>query len=229
MSLAPPAREILFPLFAFNVEVSRAPWVTEEPMIAEMRLQWWRDALDEIGQGGQPRAHEVVTPLAKVLAGQEVADLDALVAARRWDIYKDSFEDAAHFESYLDATSGGLYRTAARIMGSSRIEEVSRVARAAGLANLFRAVPELEARGRKPLIDGRAKAVGELARAALSDLSAAEARLDGAGRAALRPAWQSAAVLRQVAKAPGRVAAGAIALNPLSDRLALASRALRGR
>ena len=45
------ARKVLFPLYAFNLEVARAPWVTEEPMIAEMRLQWWRDALGEIGGG----------------------------------------------------------------------------------------------------------------------------------------------------------------------------------
>ncbi|TNF18762.1 MAG: phytoene synthase, partial [Rhodobacteraceae bacterium] len=36
------ARARLFPLYAFNLEVARAPWVTQEPMIAEMRLQWWR-------------------------------------------------------------------------------------------------------------------------------------------------------------------------------------------
>jgi len=35
-------QKILWPLYAFNVEVSRAPWVTQEPMIAEIRLQWWR-------------------------------------------------------------------------------------------------------------------------------------------------------------------------------------------
>ena len=34
------ARAVLFPLFAMNIEVSRAPWVTQESMIAEMRLQW---------------------------------------------------------------------------------------------------------------------------------------------------------------------------------------------
>ncbi|MCB1311397.1 MAG: squalene/phytoene synthase family protein, partial [Sedimentitalea sp.] len=39
------ARRVLFPLYAFNLEVARAPWVTQEPVIAEMRLQWWRDAL----------------------------------------------------------------------------------------------------------------------------------------------------------------------------------------
>ncbi|MEM7645152.1 MAG: squalene/phytoene synthase family protein, partial [Pseudomonadota bacterium] len=63
-------RRMLFPLYAFNIEVARAPWVTQEPMIAEMRLQWWRDALEEIGAGGAVRRHEVVTPLAQILDGK---------------------------------------------------------------------------------------------------------------------------------------------------------------
>jgi 15-cis-phytoene synthase len=67
LAAPPEARPILIPLYAFNVEVSRAPWVTDEPMIAEMRLQWWRDALEEIGAGRPPRAHEVVTELAGIL------------------------------------------------------------------------------------------------------------------------------------------------------------------
>ena len=58
------ARAVLFPLYAFNLEVARAPWLTQESMIAEMRLQWWRDALEEIRAGGLVRRHEVVTPLA---------------------------------------------------------------------------------------------------------------------------------------------------------------------
>ena len=37
-----------FVIFAFNVEISRAPYITKEPMIAEIRLQWWLDVLDEI-------------------------------------------------------------------------------------------------------------------------------------------------------------------------------------
>ena len=48
------ARQILFPLYAFNVEVARAPWVASEPMIGEMRLQWWRDVLEEIGADEVP-------------------------------------------------------------------------------------------------------------------------------------------------------------------------------
>ena len=53
------ARLVLFPIYAFNVEVARAPWVTQEPMIAEMRLQWWRDALEEIAEGRAVRRHRV--------------------------------------------------------------------------------------------------------------------------------------------------------------------------
>ena len=108
------ARRVLFPIYAFNVEVARAPWVTQESMIAEMRLQWWRDALEEIAAGGPARRHEVVTPLAKVIDAQGAAVLDKLIVARRWDIYKDAFEDEAHLMEYLDATASGLMWVAAR-------------------------------------------------------------------------------------------------------------------
>ena len=59
MAAPPDARRILFPLYAFNVEVARAPWVTAEPMIAEMRLQWWRDSVEGI-YAGEPRRHAVI-------------------------------------------------------------------------------------------------------------------------------------------------------------------------
>ncbi|MEL7127664.1 MAG: squalene/phytoene synthase family protein, partial [Pseudomonadota bacterium] len=102
------ARAALFALYAFNVEVSRAPWVTQEAMIAEMRLQWWRDALQEIAEGQAVRSHEVTTPLADVIAPDTAAMLDALVAARRWDIFRDALVDEAHFYAYLDETAGHL-------------------------------------------------------------------------------------------------------------------------
>ena len=74
------ARRVLFPLYAFNVEVSRAPWVTQEPMIAEMRLQWWRDALEEIAKGKAVRKHEVTTPLAEVIDPEKAKMLDGAIA-----------------------------------------------------------------------------------------------------------------------------------------------------
>ncbi|MGR3292111.1 MAG: squalene/phytoene synthase family protein, partial [Paracoccaceae bacterium] len=39
-------RGALFAVYAFNVEVTRAAWASAEPMICEIRLQWWLDALN---------------------------------------------------------------------------------------------------------------------------------------------------------------------------------------
>ncbi|ESW62088.1 MAG: phytoene synthase, partial [Rhodobacter sp. CACIA14H1] len=96
------ARGRLFVLYAFNLEVARAPWVTKEPMIAEMRLQWWRDVVAEAAAGRPARAHEVAGPLAALLreAGLPVEVLDRLVEARRWDVYREAFEDGAAFDAY---------------------------------------------------------------------------------------------------------------------------------
>ena len=59
--LAPAAaRPGLFALYAFNLEMARAPWVASEPALAAIRLAWWREALDEIYDGRPPRRHAVV-------------------------------------------------------------------------------------------------------------------------------------------------------------------------
>ena len=113
------ARRVLFPLYAFNIEVSRAPWVTAEPMIAEMRLQFWRDVVEELATGKPPRAHQVIAPLAAAIPADLVGLLDGLITARRWDIYSDPFEDRAQFDAYVDQTSGSLVTVAARALGAA--------------------------------------------------------------------------------------------------------------
>jgi phytoene synthase len=210
------ARRVLFPIYAFNVEVSRAPWVTEEPMIAEMRLQWWRDALEEIASGGTVRRHEVTLPLADVVDVDGARALDRLVAARRWDVYKDGFEDAEHFNEYLDATAGELMWQGARALGAVNREDVLRFGRAAGLARYLAAVGALEEKGRMPLLDGRESAIAELAQKALKDIARPVPN-----NAAFLEAWQAEPILRQIAKEPWRVAQGTVGLSPFRAKLRL--------
>ncbi|MCP9483075.1 squalene/phytoene synthase family protein [Shimia sp. CNT1-13L.2] len=232
MAAKPSAREVLFPIFAFNVEVARAPWVTQETMIAEMRLQWWRDALDEIAEGGAVRRHEVVTPLSEMITAEEARLLDAVVVARRWDIYRDPFEDAAHFEAFIDQTSGNLLLVAARALGEADEGVVRDFAYASGIANWLRAIPELEARGRVPLVDGRPEAVSALAKGALVRLKSARAQRGRVSRMAgqaLLSGWQTAAVLKQAAAAPERVARGELAISEFARKSSLMRRALTGR
>lgn len=216
------ARRALFPLYAFNVEVSRAPWVTQEPMIAEMRLQWWRDALEEIGAGKPVRRHEVVTPLSKILTPHDVAVLDRLVAARRWDIYKDAFEDVAHFESYLNETAGGVMRTAVNLLvgrlSPQAQTDLKNLGYTTGLARFLQAVPALEAHKRIPLLDGRSDAIATLAHEALRRCPtrrAVQASLGKDARPAITEAFLTQALLAQAAKQPQRVADDALAVHPL--------------
>lgn len=212
--MAPVAqRGALFALYAFNVEVSRAPWVTQEAMIAEMRLQWWRDVLEEIAGGGPVRRHEVATPLAQVLNPEQARLLDALVAARRWDIYRDPFEDAVDLARYIEQTAGHLMGVAASLLGDAPQDIVRKAGYAAGIGAWLRAIPALEAAGRVPLLDGTPKGVADLAQSALAALAQARKGRADVPRAcapALLPATAMEPALRLACRVPQAVVAGAL-------------------
>ncbi len=225
------ARKALFPIYAFNVEVARAPWVTHEPMIAEMRLQWWRDALAEIRGGGTVRRHEVVTPLAGLLDAEGADLLDQLIEARRWDISREAFSNAAHFTTHLEHTAGHLMLVAARALGPVDAALIREAGYAHGLAGWLRAVPALERAGRVPLVDGRAAAVKALAGEGLERLKHARAMrgsVSAAARPALLPLWQTSAILRRAWRDPARVAEGRLDSAPALSRLRLMARAATG-
>ncbi len=233
MAAPPAARAVLFPLYAFNVEIARAPWVTTEPLIAQMRLQWWRDALAEIATRGVVRRHEVVTPLAQVIDAPAAAVLDNAVTARLWDVEGEAFADAAALWAHLEATGGGLMWTAARLLGAAAGDEaaVRAIARAGALANWFLAIPALEAKARRPLPDGRPQAVAALAREALGGLREARsgragrvgrvARVGRATRPATLAAWRARPLLRQAARDPLAVVEGRLAQSEFARRAGL--------
>lgn len=59
-------RRRLVALYMLNHELSRAAQVSE-PMIGSIRLQWWREALAELGEGRPVRRHDVLMELQTVL------------------------------------------------------------------------------------------------------------------------------------------------------------------
>lgn len=233
MTGRPDQRARLFPIYAFNLEVARAPWLTQEPVIADMRLQWWRDALEEIGAGKTPRAHEVVGPLADVIRAQALpVDLfDQLIAARRWDIGTAPFEDDAEFVAQIERTAGHLMWLASLALGApDRLEEAVRdVAFGGGVANWLAATAQLEARGRYPLPDGRPAAIRDLASAALDRLQRARATDFGAALPAVRAAWQAPKLLRLAMRHPARVAEGTLATSEFRRRASLLCKIAVGR
>lgn len=226
----------LWPLYAFNLEIARAAWASAEPLVAQMRLQFWADTLDAISAGATLPKHEVAGPLAALWhdAGLPVALGHQMIAARDWDVTKGRFADDAELTAHLQATGGNLMWMAALALGASPSQEVTlrRMAHASALANWFLAAPALRAAGCAPLPDEQSSAISELARTGLQNL--ALARRD---RAALPPAltpvlltgWRAGAILAQAARHPDRVLAGALVQSEFARRGTLMVRALSGR
>ena len=228
-------RARLWPLYALNLELARVPWRTREPLLAEMRLAWWRGALADAARG-VVAGHAVLAPLAEVMRAADLplAVLERLVEARRWDIWHDPFADRAGFDAYLDDTAGGLMWLAGRALGAPvAAEPVLRGAGwAMGLASFLRAVPELVARGRVPLLDSRPDAVAALAREGLARLDAARRNrraVPVAATPALLAGWQSGALLALVAEDPARVAEGRVQRSEFARRGGLLWAAASGR
>lgn len=144
---APPQRrEALFALYAFNLEVAKTAEVVSEPMLGQIRLQWWREALAEIYEGKQVRRHHVVEPLAVAIRdhGLARAAFERLIDAREADLDPAPPPDLAALESYAAATSATLQSLALAILGVEE-EAAETAARQVGIAwaltGLLRAVP----------------------------------------------------------------------------------------
>ena len=45
-------REDLFTILAFNTEIARIPDMVSEPLLGQIRLQWWQDSINKIYEGG---------------------------------------------------------------------------------------------------------------------------------------------------------------------------------
>ncbi len=113
------ARETLFLLTAFNHELARARTATSNIMTALIRLQWWRDALDEVVSGNPVRRHEVTTPLAEAIrAGRlDAADLLPMIDAREAEVEEEMPSQEA-LMAFLRGSSGGYAVAAGRVLGA---------------------------------------------------------------------------------------------------------------
>lgn len=140
----PAKREDLFTLYAFNQEISKTREMVSEAMLGQIRLQWWRETLDGI-EKGEVRKHEVVEPLANLLARGQIKreDLDALIDAREFDLEDTAPKDLDELDLYVDRTSGKLAVLAASLLGarSDKSLEAARLAgQAYGLVGILRAI-----------------------------------------------------------------------------------------
>ncbi|MEA2809833.1 MAG: dehydrogenase [ubiquinone] 1 alpha subcomplex assembly factor 6 [Rhodospirillaceae bacterium] len=83
-----PARADLLAILAFDHELARTRTVTREPMLARIRLEWWREAVAEAAGSGKPRAQPIVESLSETVRRRGLAPerLLALIDAREEEI-----------------------------------------------------------------------------------------------------------------------------------------------
>ncbi|MGO9941910.1 MAG: phytoene/squalene synthase family protein [Rhodoblastus sp.] len=143
-------RPHLFALYAFNAEVSRIREHVSQPILGEMRLQWWIEALNG-SPGGEVRgdlhAHPVADALLATIATLSLPrkTLVDLLEARRFDLYDDPAPDLHFLEAYCGETCSSLFRLASLILGGTGGKESAEAAGHAGcayaLTGLLRAFP----------------------------------------------------------------------------------------
>ncbi len=146
------ARDELLALYALNDELARVAAIVREPMMGEMRLAWWSEALDAAAEGRGGRGHPVLEALAPALATGRLPrePLERMVEARSCDLHRVPFADEPALVRWLDGTAGALMSAAAVLLdpGAAGVTPTG-AARAWGWAGLLRASEAWATRGRR--------------------------------------------------------------------------------
>jgi phytoene synthase len=161
-------RPLLFALYAFRHEIAHAVAVTQEPLMAEIRLQWWREAVD-LAREGRPPAQPAAIGLAELFAraSPPPALFAQLIDATASEIAVEQWSDIAAIESHVEAAAAVPMRIAGALLDPEIETNVLMHAAgiAYGLARLLQELPSLAARGSFPRHDA-ATTRGTIARIA---------------------------------------------------------------
>lgn len=133
----PAARADVIALYGLNYELARVAGGVSNALMGEIRITWWREAMEEVAAGKTPRKHPNVEALAA--SGFDPNALAALADARFTDLDEGPLKDEAAVLAYVDGTAGALAVLAARRLDPSADPyAVKGAARAWGLAGLWR-------------------------------------------------------------------------------------------
>ncbi|MDO5370235.1 squalene/phytoene synthase family protein [Paracoccus sp. (in: a-proteobacteria)] len=138
------AQARLVTLYVLNAELARTALAARDPLIAEMRVQWWVDRLGALH--APPPPHELLSPLWSAW-GSKAAAFAGLAESRRHDAAREPFQDTAAVVAYADATGGALMSHAARTLGAPDVPALQAQGRGAALTAWLRAQPALQQLG----------------------------------------------------------------------------------
>jgi phytoene synthase len=159
-------RADLVALAAFAGEIARVPAFVSEPMMGEIRLQWWRDTVTGIEGAAVLTGHPIADALAEAVRRHAlpVRLLVSAIDAQSDRLAEVPFASAAALSANIDRTDGALFELAWRIHASGDAPSADRrtetdpgtsmlaaAARAYGLARTLIEMPAALA-GRRVLL-----------------------------------------------------------------------------
>lgn len=155
-------REAYDALRAFNLELVRLPELVSNPTIGQMRMQFWRDAVNDTFAGKPPKGqpimillHKALQDLAEQFPGPGQASPNSIkfwmlrvISMREKYMDNRPFTDLAALEEYAENTYSTLmYATLAALpIQSMHVDHLaSHIGKACGIVAVLRGIPFLAA------------------------------------------------------------------------------------
>ncbi len=112
-------RRSLLALYAYNAEIAHIAATMNEPMVGQIRLQWWKDAI-ELAVPGTNTGNPIADCLAGAIFEHDLPKdrLIGMAEARIPQIVGDVPADIPALRASLQATHGTVFELAAAILGS---------------------------------------------------------------------------------------------------------------
>lgn len=128
-------RGALAALYAFYAEIARVRDVVREALPGEIRLQWWRDLLED-KPDGDAAANPLAAGLLACIAEHRlpIAVLTDMIEARIFDLYNDPMESRPALEGYAGETASALIQLASLVLDPQKAPQSAVAAGHAGVA-----------------------------------------------------------------------------------------------
>jgi len=136
-------RKYLRAIHAFGLEIAEIPGKVTQPLLGEMRLRWWGDALAAREEGAS-RAHPVLDALIDTCDACRLApdEIEGFLEAHIADLYDDPMISEGALLDYCDRTAATPLRWSARALGAAGdAEALTEAGRALGLLRVLRRLP----------------------------------------------------------------------------------------
>jgi len=103
-------RPYVYAFYAFDAEISHIRSLIKEPMMGEVRLQWWREIISG-GRSGEANNNPVAAGLLAAINRFElpVMGFENYLNARVFDLYNDPMPDKGTLEGYAGETCSFLF------------------------------------------------------------------------------------------------------------------------